>query len=224
MTQKKLFYRKIFYIVLIAILIFPLYMMGNPSQIRKDGFSSGGLLARQRSQYGLAEANLGEVDPASSTMKLATFGMRGVAITMLWHRSLEYEKRADWNNVVVTGNLITALEPHFLSIWDFVGWKLAYNASSQFDDYRERYRYVIEGFEFIQRGTNYNETAPKLFSKAGWTISQKIGVADEKMQYRRLFREDNEFHARQESQKISTHDRDNWRFGRLFYKKAEDLY
>ncbi|MDO5552698.1 MAG: hypothetical protein Q4G68_02965 [Planctomycetia bacterium] len=220
MTQQQRFFRKIIYVVIIAVLIIPLYLMGNPAQRSKSGvITKGGMLAQIRNENGLAEVNLGEIDPASSTMKLATFGMRGVAIALLWNRSLEYEKRADWNNVVVTGNQIIMLEPHFITIWDFVGWKLAYNASAQFDDYRERYRWVIRGFDFLQKGTSYNQTDPRLFSKAGWTISQKIGIADEKDQYRRLFREDEEFHARQVYK-----ERDNWLFGRNYYQVAEDLY
>ena len=220
MTQQKLFYRKIVYIIVIAALLFPLYRMGNPAQRTAGGtLSQGGTLAQMRAQNGLAEANLGQIDPASSTMKLATFGMRGVAVALLWNRSLDYEKKADWMNVVATGNQIIMLEPHFISIWDFVGWKLAYNASAQYDDYRERYRWVIRGFEFIQKGTTYNQTAPKLFQKAGWTISQKIGIADEKNQYRRLFREDDEFHDKQVYK-----ERDNWLFGRNFYQVAEDLF
>lgn len=220
MTQQQRFFRKILYIMIIAILIVPLYIMGNPAQRNQNGtLTQGGKLARMRNDAGLAEVNLGEIDPASSTMKLATFGMRGVAIALLWNRSLEYEKRADWNSVVATGNQIIMLEPHFITIWDFVGWKLAYNASAQFDDYRERYRWVIRGFDFLQKGTTFNQTDPRLFSKAGWTISQKIGIADEKNQYRRLFREDEDFHSRQ-----TYKERDNWLFGRNYYQMAESLY
>ncbi len=220
MTQQQRFFKKILYIVIIAVLIVPLYMLGNPAKRDQDGnLVRGGTLARIRDKADLSEANLGEVDPASSTMKLATFGMRGVAIALLWNRSLEYEKRMDWNSVVATGNQIIMLEPHFISIWEFVGWKLAYNASAQFDDYRERYRWVIRGFDFQQRGTEYNKTNPRLFWKTGWTISQKIGIADEKSQYRRLFREDEEFHARQNFK-----ERDNWLFGRNYYLTSEKLF
>jgi len=225
MTQQNLFYRKIVYVVLIAVLLFPLYRLGSPSQRQEDGsFSSGGMLAQKRADAGLAEANLGKIDPTGSAMKLATFGMRGVAISLLWNRSLEYEKRADWDNVVATANQIITLEPHFITIWDFVGWKLAYNASAMFDDYRERYRWVIRGFEFVQEGTTYNREAPKLYVRTGWTISQKIGIADEKKQYRRLFREDDELAKRQEQREIFVSVRDNWLLGHAFYKQAENLY
>ncbi|MCF0234756.1 MAG: hypothetical protein HUK22_07255, partial [Thermoguttaceae bacterium] len=218
-------YKKLYYVLLIALLLYPLYMLGNPAQRKDDGFSEGGVLAQKRMENNLAEAKLGQIDPAGSAMQLATFGMRGVAISLLWNRSLEYEKRSDWDNVVATANQIITLEPHFITIWDFVGWKLAYNASAQFDDYRERYRWVIRGFEFVQRGTSYNQEAPKLYVRAGWTISQKIGIADEKKQYRRLFREDDELAERQsEPGKIFVSNRDNWLLGHAFYKKAEELY
>ena len=42
MTQQTLFYRKIAYIVLIAILLFPLYRLGSPSQRESDGSMSAG--------------------------------------------------------------------------------------------------------------------------------------------------------------------------------------
>lgn len=225
MTQKTLFVRKIVYLVLIAVLLIPIYILGNPSHKQEDGsFTEGGVLASKFREDKLSEATLGEIDPAGSAMKLATFGMRGVAISLLWNRSLEYEKRMDWDNVVATAEQIITLEPHFITIWDFVGWKLAYNASAQFDDYRERYRWVIRGFEFVQRGTEYNREAPKLYVRSGWTISQKIGIADEKKQYRRLFREDEEFKKRQEKKEIFVSTPDNWLLGHAFYKHAEYLY
>ncbi len=92
MTQQTLFYRKIAYIVLIAILLFPLYRLGSPAQRQQDGsMSSGGTLSEMRSEGDLSEANIGKIDPTGSAVKLATFGMRGVAISLLWHRSREYE-------------------------------------------------------------------------------------------------------------------------------------
>ena len=224
MTSKT-FLRKILYVVVIAILFIPIYILGNPSRKQSDGqFSSGGRLSQLLDEKNLSEARIGKIDPAGSAMKLATFGMRGVAISLLWNRSLEYEKRADWDNVVATAEQIITLEPHFITIWDFVGWKLAYNASAMFDDYRERYRWVIRGFEFVQRGTEYNDRAPKLYVRTGWTISQKIGIADEKKQYRRLFREDEELAARQKTKEIYTDVLDNWLLGHAFYKRAEELY
>ena len=246
MTQQKRFYRKLVYVGIMIALLLVLNWMGHPSYLKSGPgasanpeertFVPGGELAQLRDQYNLSETKLGEIDPASSTMKLATLGMRGVAIALLWHRSLECEKRADWENVKTIGEQITSLEPHFITIWDFIGWKLAYNASAQYDDYRERYRWVINGFDFLQNGTVYNKLSAKLYKSTGWTISQKIGIADEKSQYRRLFREDHDFHQQEKDrywdsfwsryQREFTYDArpDNWLFGRVFYLAAEELF
>ena len=244
MNQQKRFYRRIVSIGIVIALLLVLNWMGHPTRLQgKAGsadtektYAPGGKLARLRDEYGLSETRLGQIDPAGSAMKLATFGMRGVAVALLWNRSLECEKRSDWESVRTIGEQITSLEPHFITIWDFVGWKLAYNASAQYDDYRERYRWVTNGFEFLQNGTVYNRLSAKLQKATGWTISQKIGVADEKNQYRRLFREDHDFHQRQKDlfwdgfwsryQQEFTYDErpDNWLFGRVFYLEAERLF
>ena len=132
---------RIIYVVLILLCIYPLYMLGQPSTLKKtDGgeeVTPGGKLSQIRMEKGLAEVNLGEIDPTSSTIKLATLGLRGVAVAILWHQSQEFEKRLDWNNVIATSNQIIRLEPHFISVWEFLGWRLSYNASAEFDDYRE---------------------------------------------------------------------------------------
>lgn len=244
MNRQKRFYRRLVCVGIVIALLLLLNWMGHPSRLQgklgstdtEKTYAPGGKLARLRDQYGLSETKLGEIDPAGSAMKLATFGMRGVAVALLWNRSLECEKRSDWESVRTIGEQITSLEPHFITIWDFVGWKLAYNASAQHDDYRERYRWVINGFDFLQNGTVYNRLSAKLHKATGWTISHKIGVADEKNQYRRLFREDHDFHQRQKDvfwdpfwshyQQEFTYDErpDNWLFGRVFYLAAERLF
>ncbi len=225
MTQQKSFVQQIIYLVLIGVLLVPLYILGRPAKVDVKAGQSfldpGGTLAQYREKEGLTESQISEIDPASSTMKLATFGLRGVAIALLWHRSQEYEKRKDWSNVIATSKQLTLLEPHFTTIWEFLGWKLSYNASAEFDDYRERYRWVIRGFDFLTDGLRYNKFAPKLCKATGWTISQKIGIADENQQYRRLLREDEAFGKRHNSNLPA--ERDNWKLGRHWYAKGENL-
>ena len=219
------YYRKAFYSVLLLVLLGLLNAIGRPArvvvadgEVRPD---SGGVLAQLRTEAGLSEAQIGKIDPASSTVKLATFGMRGVAIALLWHQANERQKRHDWNNVVATANQIIFLEPHFVTIWDFLGWSLAYNASATFDDYRERYRWVIRGIDFLVTGLDKNRRSPKLLKSTGWTMSQKIGIADEVEQYRRLLKDDEAFGNRHGYPLPS--DRDNWKMGRDWYHRGEDL-
>ena len=218
-------YRKVFYAVGLVILIVLLYAIGRPAKVVQAGgdlrTDPGGMLAQYRTEIGVTEAQIGKIDPASSTAKLATFGMRGIAISLLWHQAMEKQKRHEWNDVVAIANQIIFLEPHFITIWDFLGWTLAYNASAEFDDYRERYRWVIRGIDFLIAGVQMNKKAPKLYGNAGWTISQKIGIADEVEQYRRLLRDDEAFGLRNNCELPS--DRDNWLLGRRWYHQGEQL-
>ncbi|MGL6227125.1 MAG: hypothetical protein ACRC10_10950 [Thermoguttaceae bacterium] len=225
MTAQRAYYRRIFYGVIILVLLLPLYLLGRPATLRMtpDGLQvqQGGVLAKILAEEELASSQVGEIDPASSAIQLATFGLKGVAIAILWNQSQEFQKKRDWNNVIAASNQLIRLEPHFTSIWEFVSWQFAYNASAQFDDYRERYRWVIRGFDFVVDGTKYNRTSPILFHKAGWTISQRLGIADEKEQFRRLFREDDDFHTRYHTPSLA--ERDNWRIGRNWYLQSEDM-
>ena len=220
------YYRKAFYSVSLLVLLVILYSIGRPARmvVEADGGvrpDPGGVLARHRSEARLSEAQIGKIDPASNTAKLATFGMRGVAIAILWHQAMEEQKRHEWNNVVATANQIIFLEPHFVTIWDFLGWTLSYNASADFDDYRERYRWVIRGIDFVITGLEKNRRSTKLYKSAGWFISQKIGIADEVEQYRRLLKADEAFGERHGYPLPS--DRDNWKMGRDWYHQGEKL-
>ena len=153
------------------------------------------MLAQLRTRYHLSQAQLGEIDPASVTIKLATLGLRGVAANILWEKATDYKMKKDWTNFGATLNQITKVQPNFVNVWINQAWNLSYNVSVEFDDYRERYRWVIKGFEFLKDGIKYNDRQPRLQWELGRMISQKIGKADEVKQYRRLFKEDDDFNA-----------------------------
>ena len=127
-------------------------------------------------------------------------------------------KEEDWTNLSATLEQISRLQPNFVSVWSFQGWNLSYNVSVEFDDYHDRYRWVIKGIEFLKKGTEYNKDEPRLLTDIGWTIGHKIGTADEHVQYRRLFREDDEFNV---SRPLA--QRDNWLVGREWLGKAEEV-
>jgi hypothetical protein len=213
MNQRQRFIRKIVYACVIAALLLPLAWLSQPETTA----SKGGRLAQLRSEYQLGQAQLGDIDPASETIKLATLGMRGVAANLLWDKANEYRKTEDWVNLSATLEQIAKLQPNFVSVWIFQGWNLSYNISVEFDDYRDRYYWVIKGIDFLKEGTQYNKDDPRLLSKIGWTISNKIGRADEHVQYRRLFRDDDEFNGA-----LPRAQRDNWLVGREWMLQAED--
>ncbi|MBU6309962.1 MAG: hypothetical protein KJS77_09480 [Planctomycetes bacterium] len=204
--------------VAIAVLLVPLSALSQPA----DSTSSGGLLARLRSTYGLSQANLGEVDPTSETMRFATLGLKNIAVTLLWDRANHYKKVEDWANLSATLEQMTKLQPNFYTVWDFQAHNLSYNTSVEFDDYHDRYAWVMKGIEFLRQGIAYNTREPRLLGRMGWFIGQKIGKADEKVQYRRLFKADDDFHDRDDPDRTLP-ERDNWLVGRQKYRAGQAL-
>jgi hypothetical protein len=179
----------------------------------------GGKLAKLRKEYGLAQMNLGEVDPASETIKLATLGLRGIAVNVLWEKANHYKKVEDWTNLTATLEQLAKLQPNFITFWKFQAWNLTYNVSVEFDDFKDRFYYVRRGIQFLQEGERYNVDHPQLLWDLGWFIGQKIGRADEHKQYRRLFKQD-EYDFRPTGSTLD--ERDNWLVGKEWYLKAID--
>jgi len=226
MTPQRSFVRKIQYLVAMAVLLMVLVWLGQPATIGvgTEKGSAGGVLAQLRQKHHFSEAQLGEIDPASETIKLATLGLRGVAVQVLWEQSNTYKMKKDWANLAATLQKIIHLEPHFSKVWYFQGWNLSYNVSVEFDDYRERYRWVIKGIDFLKQGIRYNRNDALLYKDVGWFISQKIGRADESKQFRELFKEDEDFHREDDfGPARPPDDRDNWRVGKDWYARAESL-
>ena len=214
MTERTSFYRKLAYLGAIVILAFPIVWLSLPATTNKEG----GKLAQLRKEYKLAQVNLGDVDPASETIKLATLGLRGVAVNLLWEQANYYKKVEDWTNLTATLEQLAMLQPNFITFWKFQAWNLTYNVSVEFDDYRDRYYYVRRGIQFLQKGERYNADNPQLIWDLGWFVGQKIGRADEYVQYRRLFKADDDFHPPDRTME----ERDNWLVGKEWYKKAVD--
>ncbi len=219
MTSRRSFFLKIAYLMGIGILLLPLSYLSQPaSRVQGSKGGHGGLLAQLRGKYELSEAQLGEIDPTSETIKLATFGLRGVAANVLWGKANQYDMKKDWTNLSATLQQIAKLEPHFIAVWRFQAWRVSYNVSAQFDDFRGRYRWVIRGIDFLEEGIRYNGREPVLHWDVGWFTAQKIGRADEHVQFRRLFKEDDDFHGSRPPEL-----RDNWLVGKESFEEAEAL-
>jgi hypothetical protein len=218
MNERKRLVHKVLYLLGVAVLLVPIAMLSAPGITDAAGnLVRGGTLARIRHDNKLSQANLGEIDPASETVKLATLGLRGVAVNILWNRAREFQKTENWTALSATCEQIRKLQPNFITVWEFQSWNLAYNVSVEFDDYRDRFRWVMRGIDFLKEGTRYNENEPKLLWYLAWIIGQKIGRADEHVQYRRLFKADDEFHG-----DTPLSQRDNWLVGQRWFKVAEE--
>ena len=79
-------------------------------------------------------------------------GFRGIVANYLWLRAEENKRDHDWDRLKTNVDLITKLQPHFLSIWTFQGWNLAYNVSVEWDAPEDKYDWIKQGIKFVQQG------------------------------------------------------------------------
>jgi hypothetical protein len=221
---------KLIYLAVIIVMLLPLYLLGQPSTGRPG--DSAGQLTQMRSDLGLAESSLGEIDPASESMKLATLGLRGVAAMLLWKKSEEYKVLHEWDRLSATLNQIAHLQPHYEEVWEYQAHNLSYNVSLEFDDYRQRYTWVKKGTDYLTEGVRKNRRAPRLIWYTGWFYGNKLGMSDEKVQFRELFRNDEPFHETLLEEGIAVDGPeakgpdgkpDNWLVGRLWANRGYEM-
>ena len=196
MNNKNPFIRKIIYIACIGGLLIPLSLVSRPET--RDGNGNirdgGGQLSKLREEYDLSQAKISEIDPASETMKLASLGLRGVAVNMLWMQAMEHKKLEQYDQLASTLQALTKIQPGFVKVWEYQAHNLAYNVSMEFDDYEYRYQWVKKGISFLKRGIPYNKRDHRVSDNMGFFTGNKMGKSDEHIPFRRMFRKDDEFH------------------------------
>jgi hypothetical protein len=202
--------RKIIYAVGILVLftaIFPYKQYLQAEAVKKD----------------LGEATIGEVDTGSFVLKLFLLGgARGMAANVLWSRAIEFQKVQEWDRLKLTVDMITKLQPHFLSIWTFQSWNLTYNVSVEWDAPEDKYEWIKRGIMFVREGVEKNKKSPDLIWDTAWYYYHKLGFSDESIILRRLFYDDED-----ESFKKSPLDfnvyRDNFQLGHDWFVKSVRL-
>src|SRR5438094_6691784 len=131
-------------------------------------------LAEVKRRRDLGEAAIGQVDTGSFMLKLALLGgARGIAANVLWTRAEELKREQEWDRLKATVDLITKLQPHFLSVWTFQGWNLAYNVSVEWDAPEDTYDWITPGIKFLKEGVRNNEKASDLVWDMAWTEYHK---------------------------------------------------
>jgi len=186
--------RKLVYAGCILVLLIPIVILGAPtSEDVVPGSQAdvpGGKLAQMRVKYDLGESKLGEIDPSSAAMSLVLLGLRGPAASVLHLKALDYQEKKDWAKLKTTVDSIIKLQPHYVEIWKFQGWNLAFNVSREWDRGADRFYWVKEGIKFLQLGTTRNQTATNLYHNVGDFMGRKFGNSDEKKFFRAWFRDD----------------------------------
>lgn len=218
MSQSASRQRKMSYLVGILVLLVPIIGLGMPG----SGQGGGGALARMRSSYDLGESNLGQVDPTSATMNLVLLGLRGIAVNILRMDLDHYKDHKEWSKMRSTTESVILLQPHYIEVWRFLSWNLAYNVSAEWDAVPERYYWVKEGGKFCQRGCERNRDNPELLWDVGKTWSQKIGRSDEWRYFRKFFVKDPDEKTfnKQADPEINPEQQDNYLVARKWFTNA----
>ena len=184
-------------------------------------------LAAEKKRRDLGEAAIGQIDTGSFMMKLFLLGgFRGIVADYLWLRAEENKKDHDWDRLKSTVELITKLQPHFLSIWTFQGWNLAYNVSVEWDAPEDKYTWIKEGIKFLQEGVAKNRRSPDLIWDTAWTYYHKVGFSDESIMLRRLFYDDDDVAFRTYLDTATGHSveaRDNFKLSYGWFARAVNL-
>jgi len=212
--------RKFIYMGGIILLLFPIALLGMPATQPQD---SGGMIARQRQEYKLGEATLGDVDPTSATMNLVLLGMRGIAGSVLWTQAEEQKKTKNWSELESTVESIIKLQPRFMGVWKYQGWNLAYNVSAECDAVEDRFFWVKKGAKFLQRGMRQNEESAELPHNMGEFLGKKIGRSDERKQFRKFFKSDPDprFEGLPDPE-LNENQQDNYLVAKEYYQQANE--
>ena len=184
-------------------------------------------LAEEKKRRDLGEAAIGQIDTGSFMMKLFLLGgFRGIVADILWLRAEDQKKDHDWDRLKTTVELITKLQPHFLSIWTFQGWNLAYNVSVEWDAPEDKYTWIKGGIKFLEQGVAKNRRSPDLIWDTAWTYYHKLGFSDESIILRRLFYDDEDlpfktFDDPKSGQPVES--KDNFKLGYGWFGRAVKL-
>ena len=223
--------RKIIYIALIGVLIIPLSFIALPETRDTNGKikNAGGIISRLRNKHDLSQARLTEVDPASETMKLASLGLRGIAVNVLWSQAIEQKKEGDYDGLNSTLQALTKIQPNFIRVWEYQAHNLAYNVSMEFDDYEYRYHWVKKGLKFLKGGIRYNKQDHRITDNLGFFTGNKFGKSDEKDSFRRIFRSDATFHEEMsdridpEGYELREYGHDSWKMAYQWYNYSRNM-
>ncbi len=214
--------RKLVYLVGIVILSFPIIKLGAPATNAAESF---GTLARLRQEHELGESTLGKVDPTSATMNLVLLGMRGVAVNLLRMQLDEEKDQKQWAQMRATTESVILLQPHYIQVWRYLGWNLAWNVSAEWDAVEDRYFWVKEGAKFLMQGAEKNRRDPEIYYETGRTLGQKIGRSDEWKQFRKFFNKEDpdlERYKGLPDPEINPDRKDNYLAAKDWYQKAND--
>jgi len=178
--------RKLIYVAaIVVLLVLSLVVRGTFFRIDKKGLEEVkntpnlALTMDGRAKvHELTELQQGDKELGGAAIQLLLTGSRGLAVSALWLNAIDKQRQQEWNELDISVDSITKLQPHFTAPWLFQSWNLAYNVSVEMDRLNDMYFYIARGISVIAEGESLNRNNPDLRYNAGFYYQNKFGVSD----------------------------------------------
>lgn len=120
----------------------------------------------------------GEAEITGSAARLALTGSRGFVVTGLWLSAIEKQKRNDFHEFEQRVQMVTKLQPNFITPWIFQSWNIAYNVSVEMQGSGDMYYYIVRGIQLLAEGERRNKRSPDMRYQIAFYYQNKFGVSD----------------------------------------------
>lgn len=144
-------------------------------------------IASQRQTLQLAVANAAadaKAPPGVTVTNISLGPMRGIWLSMLWHRANKYKEEGKYYDAYALADFITTLQPNFPQVWAFHAWNMAYNISVTTYTPEERWEWVNRGINLLrEKGIPLNPKAVRLYRELAWTFFHKVGQSSDDMHW-----------------------------------------
>ncbi|MBN9122662.1 MAG: hypothetical protein J0I06_26530 [Planctomycetes bacterium] len=141
----------------------------------------------QRLEVWESDPNEGEAEITGSAVRLALTGSRGFVVTGLWLSAIEKQKRNDFHEFEQRVQMVTKLQPNFITPWIFQSWNIAYNVSVEMQGSGDMYYYIVQGIRLLAEGERRNKRSPDMRYQIAFYYQNKFGVSDQVEVLRCLF-------------------------------------
>jgi hypothetical protein len=114
--------------------------------------------------------------PMLAFTTVALGGLRGLIANALWMRMNDLQNDDKFFEMAQLADWTTALEPHFIQVWNNQAWNMAYNISVKFKNPEDRWHWVQRGIQLLRdRGIPLNPDAALLYRELSWIFQHKMG-------------------------------------------------
>ena len=147
-------------------------------------------IAYQAEDLELRERDSGDPEVASAAAQVSLIGVRGFVVAGLWNATTTAQKRGEYHEMEQKAQLLTKLQPHFISPWVFQAWNISYNVSVETDKLGDQYYYIARGISLLADGDRANTRthrrgdkvyivgSPDIRYQLGFYTQNKFSVSD----------------------------------------------